>query len=74
MKINEKKILNDFSKRITERRNELNLSQEKLANICGFHRTYISMLENGKRNPSLISLKKLSMGLELKVNNLIENI
>ena len=52
------------------RRESLALSQEKLAERCGFDRTYISMLERGKRNPSLINLIRLSEGLETSVSQL----
>lgn len=45
---------------IKAQREKLGLSQEKLAQRCGFDRTYISMLERGKRNPSLLNLLKLA--------------
>ena len=42
-------------------RKEKNLTQENLSKMVNIHRTYYSMIENGKRNPSLqvaISLKR----------------
>ena len=42
-------------------RKKQNLTQESLSNMVNIHRTYYSMIENGKRNPSLqvaISLKR----------------
>ena len=57
---------------IREKREELGLSQEKLADRCDFDRTYISMLERGKRNPSLMNLLKLADGLETSVSKLTE--
>lgn len=57
---------------IKDRRNQLGLSQEKLADKCGFDRTYISMLERGKRNPSLLNLIKIAQGLETSVSQLTE--
>lgn len=48
---------------IRNKRVQLGLSQETLAEHCGFDRTYISMLERGKRNPSLLNLLKLAKGL-----------
>jgi transcriptional regulator with XRE-family HTH domain len=57
---------------IRARRVELGLSQEKLAEQCGFDRTYISMLERGKRNPSLINLLRLAKGLKTSVSKLTE--
>ena len=42
-------------------RKEQNLTQESLSNMVNIHRTYYSMIENGRRNPSLkvaVSIKK----------------
>ena len=55
---------------IRAQREQLGLSQEKLAEQCGFDRTYISMLERGKRNPSLLNLLKLAKGLQTSVSTL----
>lgn len=55
---------------IKARRKQLELSQEQLAERCGFDRTYISMLERGKRNPSLLNLLRLSGGLEMPLSKL----
>ena len=37
-----KKLLKDFGARIRELRTARNLSQEQLAELTGFHRTYIA--------------------------------
>lgn len=57
---------------IRERRETLGFSQERLAQQCGFDRTYISMLERGMRNPSLQNLFKLADGLGTSVSKLTE--
>lgn len=57
---------------IRQQREHLGLSQERLAERCGFDRTYISMLERGKRNPSLLNLMKLAKGLQTSVSALTE--
>lgn len=57
------KSLLPLGRAIKQRREALGFSQEKLAEQCGFDRTYISMLERGKRNPSLLNLLKLADGL-----------
>ena len=57
---------------IRERREALGFSQERLAEQCGFDRTYISMLERGMRNPSLQNLFKLADGLGTSVSKLTE--
>lgn len=66
------KSLDLLGREIKSRRESLSLSQEKLAERCGFDRTYISMLERGRRNPSLLNLIKLSDGLETSVSQLTE--
>jgi transcriptional regulator with XRE-family HTH domain len=66
------KSLLPLSQAIKKQREQLGLSQEKLAERCGFDRTYISMLERGKRNPSLLNLLKLADGLETSVSQLTE--
>ena len=42
-------------------RKEQNLTQKNLTNMVNIHRTYYSMIERGRKNPSLrvaISIKK----------------
>lgn len=73
MENQEKIILEQLAKNIKLRRNELNISQEKLAEICGFDRTYISLLERSKRNPSILNLKKLCEGLKIDLSSLLKD-
>ena len=50
------------------------LSQEKLAEKCGLHRTYISDIECFQRNVSLHSVQRIADALEIEVYKLfIEN-
>ena len=66
------KPLEKLGQEIKSRREQLGLSQEKLADKCGFDRTYISMLERGKRNPSLLNLLRVAQGLGASVSELTE--
>ena len=66
------KSLVPFGQGIRARREMLGISQEKLAERCGFDRTYISMLERGTRNPSLLNVVKLAKGLGTSVSELTE--
>jgi len=68
----EELLLKKLAIRIKERRNELKMSQEVLAEKCGFDRTYISLLERAKRNLSFLNLKKLCHGLEIDLSSLLK--
>jgi CheY-like chemotaxis protein len=57
---------------IKSTRSALGISQEELAARAGLHRTYISDLERGARNPSLESVAKLAEALELSLPMLFE--
>lgn len=60
-----------LGKKIRFLRENLGLSQEKFAEKCGFDRTYISLLERGKRNPSYTNLLKVANGLEVSISELL---
>ena len=64
-------ILDSFGKRVQKLRTDRNLSQEKLAEIAGFDRTYISLLERGIRNPSLVNIFRLAKALDITPDKLI---
>jgi len=67
-------MLQTLGKKLRSRREELGFSQEALADLCGFDRTYISLLERGKRNVSLINLARIAQGLRTSVAQLAEGI
>jgi len=48
------------------------LSQEKLAERAELHRTYVSDIERGARNPSLESMERLAKGLKVSVATLLQ--
>jgi transcriptional regulator with XRE-family HTH domain len=56
---------------VKARREELELTQEQLANDTGLHQRWISNVETGKRNPSYGSLRRLAVGLELSASELL---
>ena len=57
---------------IRRKRSALGISQEELAARAGLHRTYVSDVERGARNPSLESVDKLARALELSLPRLLE--
>jgi transcriptional regulator with XRE-family HTH domain len=69
---NRDEILNSFGKKLQKLRTDRNLSQEKLAEIGGFDRTYISLLERGVRNPSLVNIFRLAKALNITPDKLIK--
>jgi len=50
------------------------LSQEQLAFESGFHRTYISLLERGQKNPSLKTIFQLSKTLKINPSDMLRRI
>lgn len=50
------------------------LSQEKFAFEAGVHRTYVSDIERGARNPSITILDKLAAPLGIGAASLIEEV
>lgn len=48
------------------------LSQEAYAHEAGVHRTYVSDLERGARNPTIIVVEKLAGALGVSASSLLE--
>ncbi len=56
---------------IRRHRQKAGISQEELAHRAGVHRTYISFLERGERNPSVDSLRKIGRALGVPASQLV---
>ena len=67
-------ITKKLGKRIKELRAQTGLSQEKFALKIGMDRTYFASVEAGKRNISIINIKKISDGLGISISKLFEGI
>lgn len=63
-----------FGQVLKELRKEKGLSQEELAHESGLDRTFISLLERGKRQPSLGTIISIANVLELTASEFIKNI
>lgn len=63
--------LERFAQRVRVLREEQGISQEKLAERAGLHRTYIGMVERLECNPSLICIYKIANGLGIDVKELL---
>lgn len=53
-----------FGRRVKERRASMDIAQQELADLTGITRAYVSLIEQGKREPSLSMFVRLcdSMG------------
>jgi transcriptional regulator with XRE-family HTH domain len=58
---------------IRKRRTFLRISQEELAVRSGLHRTYLSDVERGARNPSIKTIEKIAQALQVPVVKLFED-
>lgn len=67
-------VLQPFGQRVRDRRHELGLSQEKLAERSGLHPTYIGGIERGERNLSLANILKVARGLGLDAGDLMRDL
>jgi len=63
-----------FGKRIRELRLKRKFSQEKLSELAGLHPTYISNIENGKRNIGIEIAVKLARALNVDVGQLFKGV
>lgn len=67
-----KKLLNAFGARVRELRTARGLSQEQLAELTGFHRTYIGMIERGERNLSLTNVSVFAKTFDKSFSELLD--
>lgn len=66
-------ILADFGIRVKELRLRSGISQEVLAHRSGLDRTYISGLERGDRNVSLVNIEKIADALNITISYLFSD-
>lgn len=66
-----KDIQKKFGKKIRALRNKLGISQGEMAKICKLHWTYISSVERGERNISIINVFKFANALNCDPSTLL---
>jgi len=68
------KVLLALGKRMRNLREKQGFSQEAFADHCGLHRTAISLIERGKRVPSLTTLLTISSGFGISLSELLRDV
>jgi transcriptional regulator with XRE-family HTH domain len=66
--------LKKFGSNVRARRDAKELSQEKLAELADLDRTYISSVERGARNLSILSIVRIAKALKISVAELCDSI
>jgi transcriptional regulator with XRE-family HTH domain len=66
----DKALCRAFGRRVRALRTQRGLSQEKFAELCGLHRTYMGGIERGERNISLINIGRIAKALKMPLAEL----
>jgi transcriptional regulator with XRE-family HTH domain len=66
------RIVAQFAKRVRELRDRKGISQERLSELAGLHRTYIGMIERAEKNITLVNLEKVARALGVKPSFLLD--
>jgi len=69
-----KNILEVFGGNVQKHRKTKQISQEKLAELAGLHRTYIGMIERAEKNITLRNMDKIAQALEVEIKDLLVNV
>lgn len=64
-------IVKVFGTNLRYYRTKLNLSQEKIAELSGLHRTYISSVERFQRNISIENIQRIATALNIPAYKLL---
>ena len=67
-------LINALGIELKVRRQELGLTQEDLAGRCELDRPYLSLLEVGRKQPTISVLLLLADGLELSLSSLMSRV
>lgn len=63
-----------FGSNLRRARLERQLSQERLAHICGLNMTHVARIERSEREPGVRTVSKLARGLGVPANTLFDGI
>ena len=65
-------IQSRVSRNIQRIRREKDLSQEEVAHRADIHQTYLSGVETGKRNPSILVVERIAKALGVDVSEIFK--
>jgi len=65
-------LLSALGSAIRQVREDRSLSQERLAELAGLHRTYISSVEQGRRNVSIENIHKIANALGVSMTEIVQ--
>jgi transcriptional regulator with XRE-family HTH domain len=68
----EKKYLKNVGNKIAQLRKQKKLTQEYVCTELEMDKPYLSSIENGRQNPTLLTLKKLADAIGVEVNEFLE--
>ncbi len=66
-----KNVMVRFGEKLREVRLNVGVSQERLAELAGLHRTYVSTVERGLKNVSLQNIERLADALDVTMAELM---
>ncbi len=68
----EKQFLIFLGRKIRSERERMQVSQEKLGELAGVHRTYVGMVERGEKNITIFNLRRFAKALGVEVRELLD--
>ena len=66
-------FLTKLGRQIKYYRTTKGVSQQKLANTLGIHRTYISSIERGERNVTVVTVQSICKALDISMSTLFSS-
>jgi transcriptional regulator with XRE-family HTH domain len=72
--LDDQKFLKALGNRLRAERIARGLTQVQLGEKCSLDRTFISSIEHGRRNLSLLSLRVLARALRLRLASLLDEL
>jgi transcriptional regulator with XRE-family HTH domain len=72
--VKNEKLIRQFGLEVKRRRIELGLTQEAFADVSNLHRTYVSSIERGGRNPTLDIIFQIARGLQCQPASLLPEV